>query len=189
MRCALWLLPFLTACTTYMQTTPPVGPPGPEEAKVVFCRPSRFLAGGIDFPVWDGERLVGFSQHGCTIEYRCAPGEHFFVTKAQSYKALAATLAGGTTYYVWVTPRVGAFTSAVGFTPVRAEDAELLAEVRASLAGTEYRAPVAEACAAYEQDQREAVRAVVAKFRAGDYTVEPPLRPQDGRREGGGQEP
>ena len=187
MRCALLpllSLSLLAACSSYMQTTTPMGPPGPDEAKVVFCRPSRFLGGGIEFPLWDGDKVIGFSEHGCTVEYRCAPGEHFFVTLAQSYKGVSATLAGGSTYYLWITPRVGMWTGAVGLTPVRKEDAELLAEVRAALADTEYRAPVPEECGPFEQKRRERTRAAIAKFRAGEYTPEPPLRAEDGHREG-----
>ncbi len=166
-----------------MQTVPPMGPPGPEEAKVVFCRPSRFIAGGLEYPIWDGDKLVGFAEHGSTIEYRCAPGEHFFVAKAQSYKGFAAVLTAGNTYYVWVTPRVGAWTSAVGFTPVRKEDVDVLAELQASLAKTEYRAPRSEECGPYEQKHRDSVRETVAKFRAGEYTPEPSLSATDGHRE------
>jgi hypothetical protein len=183
MRSALCLLPLLAGCASYMQKVEPTGPPGPDEAKVVFCRPSRFLGGGVEFPLWDGEKLVGFSEHGCTVEYRCAPGEHFFLTMAQSYKGLNASLAGGNTYYLWVTPRVGAWTAAVGLTPVRKEDAELLQEVRASLQDTEYRAPVPEECGPYEEKRRERTRAAIEKFRAGEYTAEPPLRADDGHRE------
>ena len=183
MRYAVVLWTWFTACASYMQPASPIGPPSPEEAKVVFCRPSRFLAGGVEFPVWDGDRLVGFAEHGCSIEYRCAPGEHFFVTKAQSYKGLAATLEGGSTYYVWVTPRMGAWTAAVGFTPVRKEDVELLEEVRAALKETEYRAPVAEECGPYEQKNRERVLDMIDRFRSGEYESEPSLRGSDGHPE------
>lgn len=184
MRPALMLLPLLAGCASYMQKTEPTGPPGPAEAKVVFCRPSRFLGGGIDFPLWDGEKFVGFSENGCTVEHRCAPGEHFFLTVAQSYKAVSATLAAGQTYYIWITPRVGAWTSAVGLTPVHKEDTELLEEVRASLKDTSYRVRVPEECDPLEAKKREGVRETIAKFRSGEYTAEPPLRAEDGHRQG-----
>jgi hypothetical protein len=184
MRRCLWLLPFLTACTSYMQTTTFSGPPGPDEAKVVFCRPSRFFGGGAQFPLWDGEKFLGYSESGCTVEYRCAPGEHWFVAVAQSYKAMPATLAAGSTYYVWVTPRMGMWTGAVGLTPVRKEDTELLAEVQESLQDTEYRAPIAEACAELEAKRRDRTRDAIAKFRSGEYTPEPPLRAEDGHPQG-----
>jgi hypothetical protein len=88
MRRCLWRLPFLTACTSYMQTPTFSGPPGPDEAKVVFCRPSRLFGAGAQFPLWDGEKFLGYSDSGCTVEYRCAPGELWFVAVAQSYKAM-----------------------------------------------------------------------------------------------------
>lgn len=179
-----WLLmALLPACTTYMQDTKPSGPPGPQEAKVVFCRPSRFIAGGVDFPLWDGETMIGMAESGRCFEYRCAPGEHVFLTKAQSYKAIPATLAGGSSYYVWVTPRVGAWATAVGFTPVRVEDAELLGDVKAVLQDARYRGPVAAGCASFQASHSDHVHDAIAKFRAGEYSFEPPLRPEDGHRE------
>jgi hypothetical protein len=174
---------FLPACTSYMQDTTPTGAPAANEAKVVFCRPSRFVGNGIEYPLWDGDRLVGFAEHGCTVEYFCAPGEHRFVTLAQSYKCVPATLTAGHTYYLWVTPRFGVWTSAVGLTAVRKEDAELIAELTASLADTTYRAPVAEECGPYEADRRENTQAALTKFGNGDYTPEPSLRAEDGHRE------
>jgi hypothetical protein len=179
----LLLLLLCTACSSYMQNIPPLGPPGPNEVNVVFCRPSRFICKGVEFPLWDGDTLIGFAEDGASVEYRCAPGEHHFVTLAQSYKCVPATLAGGHTYYVWVTPRFGVWTPAVGLTPVRREDTELIADLRASLAKTSYRAPVREECAPYETRRRDRTAAALAKFQNGDYTPEPALRAEDGYRE------
>jgi hypothetical protein len=183
MRLLLCLLPFVAACSSYMQRTVPSGPPGPNEATVVFCRPARMVGSAVDFPIWDGEELVGFSEGGRAVEHRCAPGEHLFLADAQTYKAIAATLAGGQIYYVWITPRMGMLSAAVGFTPVRKEDAALLDDVRASLKETEFAAPIAEDCDPYEAKRREAIRQVVAEFREGKRTPEPPLRAEDGHRE------
>lgn len=185
MRRVLLLLPFLASCaSSYMQRTEPVGPPGANEAKVVFCRPSRAIGGAVTFPVWDGTRLVGFSESGGSIEYRCEPGEHFFIASGQSYKGMSASLAGGLVYYVWLTPRVGFLSAAVGLTRVGKEDTELLQQVRASLKENEYKARLPEKCDPYEADRRDTIREVLEEFRSGKRTPEPPLRADDGQREG-----
>jgi len=185
MRVALLLLPLLAGCaSSYMQRAEPMGPPGPNEAKVVFCRPSRALGGAVTFPVWDGTQLIGFSESGGTIEYRCTPGEHVFIASAQSYKGMSASLAGGQVYYVWLTPRVGFLSAAVGLTRVGKDDTELLAQVRASLQENEYKAKLPEKCDPYEAKRRDTIREVLEEFRSGKRTPEPPLRADDGHRDG-----
>jgi hypothetical protein len=184
MRCALVLLPFLVGCaSSYMQRAEPLGPPGANEAKVVFCRPSRAFGGAVTFPLWDGTRLIGFSESGGTIEYRCEPGEHVFVASAQTYKGMEATLAGGTVYYVWLTPRLGFLSAAVGLTRVGKEDTELLEQVRASLKENELKAKLPEKCDPYEAKRRDTIREVIEAFRSGERTFEPPLRADDGQRD------
>jgi hypothetical protein len=183
MRFLLCLLPFVAACSSsYMQRAEPMGSPGPEEAKVVFCRPSRYLGGAMTFPVWDGDKLLGFSESGGTFEYRCPPGEHFFIASGQTYKGMSATLAGGLVYYVWLTPRVGFLSAGVGLTPVRKEDAELLEQVRASVKENECRTLLPEKGGPYEANRRDTIREVLAEFRSGARTPEPPLRAEDGHR-------
>jgi hypothetical protein len=176
----LSLLPFFTSCTYYMQDAKPGAPPGPSEAMVVFCRPSRFIAAGDRFPLWDGPQLIGFAEDGCTIEHRCAPGEHVFVAAAQTYKCIPATLDGGKVYYVWVTPRVGALVTAVGFTPVLKADEKLFAEVVASIEENRFRSKLP-ACDAYEADWRESVQRAIEDFKSGKRESEPALRAEDGR--------
>lgn len=186
MRIALLLLlPFFASCaSSYMQRAEPSGPPGLTDAKVVFCRPSRALGGAVTFPVWDGTNLIGFSESGGTIEYRCTPGEHWFIASAQSYKGMNATLEPGKVYYVWLTPRVGFLSAAVGLTRVGKEDAELLEQVRASLKENEYKAKLPEKCDPYEAKRRDTIREVLDEFRSGARTPEPPLRADDGHRDG-----
>lgn len=181
----LLLLPLLVSCaSSYMQHAEPSGPPGPGEAKVVFCRPSRALGGAVTFPVWDGAKLLGFSESGGYFEYRCEPGEHFFIASAQSYKGMAASLTGGNTYYVWITPRVGFLSAAVGFTRVGKDDQEMFADVQASLKENECKQKLPEKCDPYEQNRRDTIQEVLGEFRAGKRTSEEPLRAEDGRRDG-----
>ena len=175
------LVPFCPSCTSYMQDSKPGAPPGPNEAMVVFCRPSRFIAAGEKFPVWDGAELVGFAEDGATIEHRCAPGEHFFVASAQTYKGIPATLAGGQVYYVWVTPRVGMLVTAVGFTPVPKGDEKLFEEVRASIAANRFRAKVPAECESFAADWRASVQQAIEEFKSGKRECEPALRAEDGR--------
>jgi hypothetical protein len=174
-------LPFLTSCTYYMQDVKPGAPPGPNEAMVVFCRPSRFIAAGDRFPLWDGPQLIGFAEDGSTVEHRCAPGEHVFVASAQTYKGIPATLAGGKVYYVWVTPRVGALVTAVGFTPVLKDDQKLFEEVRASIEANRFRAKQPKECESYEADWLESVQRAIEDFKSGKRECEPALRAEDGR--------
>jgi hypothetical protein len=95
-----------------------------------------------------------------------------------------ASLAAGQVYYVWLTPRVGFLSAAVGLTRVGKDDAELLAQVRASLKENEYKAKLPEKCDPYEAKRRDTIREVLEEYRAGTRTPEPPLRADDGHREG-----
>ncbi len=133
---------------------------------------------GVSVRTPDGSSRVG-----------CEPGEHFFVASAQSYKGMSATLAGGSVYYVWITPRVGFLSAAVGFTRVGKDDKELLADVQASLKENECKKMLPEKCGPYEANRRPTIQEVIDEFRAGKRTPEEPLRADDGRREGASPQP
>jgi hypothetical protein len=180
MRALLFLPALLAACaSSYMQPAEPGGRPGPEESRVIFCRPSRAIGGAVNFPVWDELKLLGFSESGTWFEYRCPPGKHYFVASAQSYKGLAAELAGGKTYYVWITPRMGFLSAAVGFTAV-SRGSEHLEPARASLKENECRKLLPEKGATYETKRRETIREVLGEFKSGAREAEPGLKPDDG---------
>jgi hypothetical protein len=101
------LLLLLAGCTSsYMRDAEPAGPPGPDEAKVVFYRTSA-VSSVVAFPVYDGERLVGFTEKGNYFEVRCIPGRHVFSSGRPSFAAstLNADLAPGRTYSVKSYPK------------------------------------------------------------------------------------
>lgn len=125
-----WLLVLLAGCAgEYMRDADPGGPPEPDVAKVIFYRPSG-IGFATDFPVYDGERLVGFSEAGNYFEVCCAPGKHLFMSgyHLDPPESVDADLAGGKTYYVKVSPRDPAFapvwTIVGGLAPVTRDDKE-----------------------------------------------------------------
>ena len=139
MRHLILIMPLVAACSSsYLQTAAPGGKPGPQETRVIFCRPSRAVGGAVNFPVWDEQHLIGFSEGGTWFEYRCPPGKHYFIASAQTYKGLPADLTGGKTYYVWITPRVGFLSAAVGMTAV-SKGSDLLKEAQASISPSDCR--------------------------------------------------
>jgi hypothetical protein len=58
-------------------------------------------------------RFLGESQAYSKFAVTLPPGEHMFVSWSESAEALKATLLPGRTYYVEVSPRIGAFTARV----------------------------------------------------------------------------
>lgn len=124
-------LVLLAGCAAgYMRDARPTGPPGPEEARVVFYRTSR-IGFAADFPVYDGEELIGLSESGNYFEVRCAPGKHLFVSgfSPDPPEAVDADLVAGKTYYVKVYPKNAALFGLVwtvvgGLAPVKKDDRE-----------------------------------------------------------------
>jgi hypothetical protein len=96
------LLLLLAGCTSsYMRDAEPTGPPGPEEAKVIFYRTS-LASSAVTFAVYDDEKLLGFTEKGNYFEVRCAPGKHLFTSGYVPFAggAVDADLAPGKTYYI-----------------------------------------------------------------------------------------
>ncbi len=86
----------------HMREVTASSPPGSNEAKVIFTRPST-AAGTADHPrLFDGGTLIGLTETGCRIEYRCAPGPHLFfgLGPESSMAAVRAELAAGKTYLI-----------------------------------------------------------------------------------------
>lgn len=178
----LLALPILAACSSaspYMKASQPGPAPGDNESLVVFCRPARLTGAVVNFDVWDGLKLIGFSEKGSFFEYRCAPGTHLFLARGESAKAIDAELEGGKTYYVWVTPRMGLLYAAVGFTPVN-KGSNLEPTVWKALLKSKCRELVPEAAAPYEKGQQQAIRKLVEEFERQREDVLL-LRPEDGQ--------
>lgn len=178
----LLALPMLAACSSVSGTMRPSqagAPPGPDEALVVFCRPSRMFGEGVTFDVWDRLQLIGIAEKGCRFEYRCAPGKHLFMAQGEGVKAVDADLAAGKIYYVWVTPRMGVLYATVGFTPVT-RNSEVAPKVWKALAKSKYRQLDPEAAAVFERENREAIRKLLEEFEGPRHEEMLKLAPEDG---------
>jgi hypothetical protein len=178
----LLALPMLAACSSassYMRSSQPGAPPGEDETVVVFCRPSRMVGAAVTFDVWDRTKLIGFAEKGCRFEYRCAPGKHLFLAQGEDTKAVAADLAASKTYYVWVTPRMGVFYAAVGFTPVT-RDSEVAPKVWKALAKSTYRELDPEAALPFEKGNQAAIRKLMEEFEGARKEEVLKLAPEDG---------
>jgi len=100
-----------------------------DKAVVVFMRPSR-LGGAIQSSVFDvtqpanqTDKLVGIVSSGTKVAYVTEPGEHLFMVVGENADFMTATLAGGKTYYVLVSPRMGWWKARFSLEPVH--EAEL----------------------------------------------------------------
>ncbi len=165
---ALLAVPLAAACSSsYMQPAEPTGPPGPEEAKVVVYRTSSLFGGAVTFPVYDGEKLIGFTEKGAYCEYRCPPGKRLFLSWAENEKVVEATLAGGKTYYLESYAKVGAFTSACGLDPI-GRDHKNWSAVQDLVAGLECRAVIPERAAEHEEKRRDKARKIMKEHAAGE---------------------
>jgi hypothetical protein len=133
----------------------------------------------VTFDVWDRLKLIGFSEKGSRIEYRCAPGKHLFLAQGEGAKAIDAELEARKTYYVWVTPRMGVLYATVGFTPVT-KDSELAPKLWKELAKSKRRELIAEMAAPYEKDHREDIRKLIQEFEGERKDEVLKLRPEDG---------
>jgi len=103
------------ASVRYMKEMPagtPVAAPGKGKAQVVFMR-STFLGKAIGASVFeiknDNPELVGLVANDTKQAYEVNPGRHLFMVVSESADYLSADLAPNRTYYVFVTPRMGAF--------------------------------------------------------------------------------
>jgi hypothetical protein len=129
---ALSCLLVQTGCagTRFMRANPSPTPVAsvPDEATVVFLRPSLY-GGAARFFMVDGEgRYLGDLQGREYFVRRFAPGSHRFVAWAENADMVQADLAAGKIYYVLLSVRMGWWTArltASALTPRRSEWASL----------------------------------------------------------------
>jgi hypothetical protein len=156
------------ACSSsYMRDAAPSGPPKADEAKIVVYRSSSLFGGAVTFPVYEGEKLLGFAEKGCFFEYRCPPGKRVFVSWGENEKVVEAALSAGKTYYLNAYPKVGAWTSAVGLDPVTMAHGDW-AGVEALVAGLSCREVIPEKAAQHEEKRREKARKILQEHAAGE---------------------
>jgi hypothetical protein len=97
--------------------------PVPEEGKalVIFLR-SSFVGSAISASVYDapdGEtKFIGVIQHKQRVAYQAEPGQHRFMVIAENADFMDATLEAGKTYYVLVSPRMGAWKARFSLLPI-----------------------------------------------------------------------
>lgn len=180
-RLVLLLAPLAAGCmSTYMRDSQPTSPPGPGECKVVVYR-SSYAGYQITFPIYDGEKFMGFTEVGNAFEYRCPPGKHLFLSWSENEKVVDATLAPGKTYYLESYAKIGFFVQAAGLDPISRHhnDWPRVEEIVAKL---RWREAVPEKAAEHEERRREKARKIMQEHAEGR---EDPkfMMPEDGKPE------
>jgi len=99
--------------------------PGPDEAMVVFMRPSAF-GGAVQSVVYDvtggTPEFIGIVSASRKIAYSATPGERRFMVVSESADFADAELLAGKTYYMLVTPRFGVWRARFSLRPVSKSD-------------------------------------------------------------------
>ncbi len=100
---------------------------GANESAVVFLR-STTIGGAIQAPVVEGGgvlnsdstsiHFVAIVSAGAKVFHKTTPGKHFYVVGGESSEMLEATLTGGKTYYVRLSPRIGFVKARFVFEPI-----------------------------------------------------------------------
>jgi hypothetical protein len=161
-----------------MRDVDPSGPPGSNESKVIIYRTSAF-GGAVTQPVYDKEKLVGFTEKGNYFEVRCTPGEHLFISWGEYDAAVDADLAPGKTYFIKSYPKMGVFTAGAGLKPVTADQKEW-ATVEDTLKKMRCRELIPELAAQYSENRKETAEEVSKRYEEGKKDAKP-LRATDGK--------
>jgi hypothetical protein len=95
--------------------------PDPDQALIVFMRPSGFGA-GVQSSVFelidDYPKLTGIVAAKKKVAYSLGPGEHLFMVIGENADFMKADVQAGKTYYVLVTPRIGAWKARFSLKPI-----------------------------------------------------------------------
>lgn len=115
----------LTACaasTSMMERDQPAPMVRPDQAVIVFMRPS-ILGSAITASVFDvtgsDSKFIGFVNSGLKVAHAVPPGERTFMVVSEAADFMQAKIEAGKTYHVLVTPRVGVWRARFSFRPVR----------------------------------------------------------------------
>jgi hypothetical protein len=165
-----------SGCATggkYMSEATPIFAPEHEEALVTFIRPSSF-GGAISFGIWDGDTLVGILGPKLSIQYQTAPGEHYFLARAENWSCVKADLASGKHYVIRANPVIGAWKARVALDPVTRSDYEAgqLAKVKGWLTEARPMMPDPGYADDYARPRRQQVLEAQAKFESGEGRYE-----------------
>ena len=117
----LALLGGCVATSSYMTKTSVVPQPTPDKALVVFMRPSRY-GGGVQASVYDTSngtnQFIGIVSAKTKIGFLASPGQHLFMVIGENADFMNADLQAGKTYYVLVSPRMGAWKARFSLLPI-----------------------------------------------------------------------
>lgn len=117
----LSLLGGCVATSSYMAKTSAAPQPTSDKALVVFMRPSRY-GGGIQASVYDTRNgsndFIGIVSAKTKIGYLATPGQHLFMVIGENADFMNADLQAGKTYYVLVSPRMGAWKARFSLLPI-----------------------------------------------------------------------
>ncbi len=99
--------------------------PESDKAMIVFLRPST-LGFAVQSSVFnateDTPDLVGIVAAKAKVAYQLDPGDYLFMVIGESADFMTASVAAGKTYYVLVTPRMGAWKARFSLRPVALPD-------------------------------------------------------------------
>lgn len=101
----------------YMRQAEQIAGPSPDKALVYFMRPSG-LGFAVHFQIWEDYQLLGLCQAKSFFAYKCAPGKHLFIGRAENKVAVEADLEAGKSYYIITQVRMGGWKARMGFIPV-----------------------------------------------------------------------
>ena len=80
-----------TGCSSVMQKTAIVDHVDTNTAMVNFVRPSIFIGDGLDYDLWDGNKLIGVLGSGTIVQYKTTPGAHVFMSKGRYWAYVRET--------------------------------------------------------------------------------------------------
>jgi hypothetical protein len=184
----LVLASFTLGCASsdYMKiASGPVSAPAADSATVVFLRPSG-MGTAIRTTILDGKgTFLGDTLSSSYFAAKVLPGDHVFIAWAENTPAMKASLLPGKTYYVKVSPRLGAWSARMQLLAIKpgSEDWPKLKDWM----GKKHLDPDAAKGQAYLDERKEDVakRIASANENLKEYDAkeleERTLRPEDGQ--------
>jgi hypothetical protein len=139
--------------------------PGPGKALVTFFRPTNF-APVVQMQLWDGQKLVGFSNKETYVQYECESGEHLFMARAENWSYVPAVLDSGKHYGLILRPKRGIVKLArVDLIPITKASQDVSPkEITAWLSTLKAETIDPELISMFEERWSEAVDAAIAEF-------------------------
>ena len=104
---AMFCLVGCNASSDYMHPGVPPSAPAADAATIIFIRPSGYASGQLMTVLDTNGRFLGDSLAKSYFSVKVTPGEHVFLVWGENTGALRATVAGGKTYYVEVSTKLG----------------------------------------------------------------------------------